>query len=181
MIRKYSLVEDIDRYQNTLKYATSKLNYSVGEKLYMMPSNMILRSLNEVVKGYNDKIMINNSGLKIGPHVEKVKPPPPHPKDLPRVNTKVFLKSKKQEYTGDQKRNLAIGTIVIARSAIALYYLIKKEKVFKKVEKFDAPKKTSTVRERGVCGNWEKNAPCAEMYGVYGLKKVKKPSKITKK
>ena len=31
--------EDIKRYQNTLSYASSKVNYSVGESIYILPSD----------------------------------------------------------------------------------------------------------------------------------------------
>ena len=66
MQRKLSLQEDIERYQNTLKYASSLLDYSVGDQLYMLPSDMLLKPLNEVIDGYNDKIVINRTGIKIG-------------------------------------------------------------------------------------------------------------------
>jgi len=58
------LAEDISRYQSTLKYAQSKLDYSVGEGLYMVPSNMSLKSL--VIEGYNDKIIVNTTGHELG-------------------------------------------------------------------------------------------------------------------
>ena len=35
--------EDIKHYQNTLSYASSEVNYSVGEHLYMLPSDMTLK------------------------------------------------------------------------------------------------------------------------------------------
>ena len=35
--------EDIKRYQDTLSYASSKVDYSVGEHLYMLPSDMKLK------------------------------------------------------------------------------------------------------------------------------------------
>ena len=41
--RKVNIQEDIKRYQNTLSYASSKVDYSVGEHLYMLPSDMKLR------------------------------------------------------------------------------------------------------------------------------------------
>ena len=40
--RKVDISEDIKRYQNTLSYALSKVDYSVGEHLYMLPSDMAL-------------------------------------------------------------------------------------------------------------------------------------------
>ena len=40
--------EDIKRYQDTLSYASSKVDYSVGENLYMLPSDMNLKSGREL-------------------------------------------------------------------------------------------------------------------------------------
>ena len=65
-----SLEVDIGRFQSTLKYASSRLDYSVGRGLYMLPSDMLLKSLNRVIEGYNDEIVMNVSGLELGKHVE---------------------------------------------------------------------------------------------------------------
>ena len=43
------LEDDIARFQNVLKYARSKLDYSVGRGLYKIPSNMLLKPLNQVI------------------------------------------------------------------------------------------------------------------------------------
>ena len=86
--RRLSLEEDIDRYQNTLKYASSTPDYSVGEQLYMIPSDMLLRPLNTVVEGYNDKIVINNAGIKIGKH---------HKKKAPQLVSRIKEDRKEQE------------------------------------------------------------------------------------
>ena len=64
-----SLQTDIARYQSVLKYARSTLDYSVGKGLYMLPSDMLLKPLNQVIKGYNDKIVVNTSGFELGKHV----------------------------------------------------------------------------------------------------------------
>ena len=61
-----SLQSDIARYQSVLKYARSTLNYSVGKELYMLPSDMLLKPLNQVIEGYNDKIVVNTSGFELG-------------------------------------------------------------------------------------------------------------------
>ena len=41
--RKVDIHEDIKRYQDTLSYASSKVDYSVGESICMIPSDMELR------------------------------------------------------------------------------------------------------------------------------------------
>ena len=61
-----SLEDDIGRYQSTLKYARSTSDYSVGNELYMLPSDLLLKPLNQVIEGYNDKIVVNTSGFELG-------------------------------------------------------------------------------------------------------------------
>ena len=41
--RRVDIREDIKRYQDTLSYASSKVDYSVGESIYMIPSDMKLK------------------------------------------------------------------------------------------------------------------------------------------
>ena len=57
--------EDIKRYQNTLSYASSKVNYSIGENLYMLPSDMNLKIRSGTV-GYNNKILVSNGNFSLG-------------------------------------------------------------------------------------------------------------------
>ena len=52
--------EDIKHYENTLSYASSKVDYKVGENIYMMPSDMKLNIKSGVVN-YNNKILISDS------------------------------------------------------------------------------------------------------------------------
>jgi len=85
-----SLEDDIGRYQSTLKYARSRLDYSVGNGLYMLPSDMLLKPLNQVIEGYNDKIVISTSGLELGKYYEPVKHIPATPaKHTPAKYTSV--------------------------------------------------------------------------------------------
>ena len=46
--RRIDIPGDIKRYQDTLSYALSKVDYSVGEHLYMLPSDMTLKSGREL-------------------------------------------------------------------------------------------------------------------------------------
>ena len=64
--KEVSLEDDIARFQNVLKYARSKLDYSVGRGLYMIPSNMLLKPLNQVIEGYNNKIFVNTGRAEQG-------------------------------------------------------------------------------------------------------------------
>jgi hypothetical protein len=58
------LPSSIKRYQDTLKYARSKVDFVLGFGLYMIPSNMDLKIGNFV--GYNNLIVIAGNDLKIG-------------------------------------------------------------------------------------------------------------------
>ena len=63
--RRVDIQEDIKRYQDTLNYASSKVDYSVGQGIYMLPSNMNL-IIKSGVEGYNNKILISGTGLNLG-------------------------------------------------------------------------------------------------------------------
>ena len=67
--RKVDVREDIKRYQDTLSYALSKVNYSVGENLFMLPSNMELRIRSGTV-GYNNKILVSDGKFNLGKNDE---------------------------------------------------------------------------------------------------------------
>ena len=51
--------EDIKHYRDTLSYALSKVNYSVGEHLYMLPTDMNLKIRLGTV-WYNNKILFSD-------------------------------------------------------------------------------------------------------------------------
>ena len=55
---------DIERYQGVLEHALSKVDFSMGIGIYMIPSNLNL-SIGKT-KGYNKKILVSNTGMKIG-------------------------------------------------------------------------------------------------------------------
>ena len=57
--RSVNIQEDIKRYQDTLSYASSKVDYSVGQNIYMLPSNMKLKIKTGTV-GYNNKILFSD-------------------------------------------------------------------------------------------------------------------------
>ena len=63
--------EDIKRYQDTLSYASSKVDYSIGENIYMLPSDMNLKIRSGTV-GYNNKILVSDEKFSLGKN-EKVK------------------------------------------------------------------------------------------------------------
>ena len=57
--RKVDVREDIKRYQDTLSYTSSKVDYSIGQNIYILPSNLKLKIKTGTV-GYNDKILVSD-------------------------------------------------------------------------------------------------------------------------
>ena len=100
--RRVNIPEDIRRFQKTLQYARSKVDYVIGEFIYMLPSNMNLRIEN--IRNYNNKILISSPSFKIGTNlkinldvkskeVEMVKA---EPDVKPKVITKPNIESNKE-------------------------------------------------------------------------------------
>ena len=58
------LPASIDRYQESLQYARSEVNYSFGKGLYMAPSDMLLRI--GKIAGYNNLIIIATDAQSLG-------------------------------------------------------------------------------------------------------------------
>ena len=60
---RVDIPEDIRRFQKTLQYTSSKVDYVIGEFIYMLLSDMNLRLEN--VKNYNNKILISSPSFNI--------------------------------------------------------------------------------------------------------------------
>ena len=103
--RRVNIPEDIRRFLSffhtkTLQYAKSKVDYAIGEFVYMFPSDMNLWIGN--VRNYNNKILISSPSFKIGTNVkvnidgEQVKlkdKPDVKSKEVEMVKTKPDVKS----------------------------------------------------------------------------------------
>ena len=68
--RRVDIREDVKRYQDTLSYASSKVDYSVGESIYMLPSDMTLK-IRPGTARYNNKILVSDEKFILGKN-EKV-------------------------------------------------------------------------------------------------------------
>ena len=114
--RRVNIPEDIRRFQKTLQYARSKVDYVIGESIYMLPSDMNLQI--GKVKNYNNKILISSSSFKIGTNVkinldgEKDKPDVKS-KEVEMVKTEPNVRQKKEpdvksnkEHKQDVKPNI---------------------------------------------------------------------------
>ena len=106
--RRVNIPEDIRRFQKTLQYARSKVDYAIGEFIYMLPSDMNLRIGN--VRNYNNKILISSPSFKIGTNVkinlsgEKDKPDVKS-KEVEMVKSEPDVKQKKKP---DVKSNIDV-------------------------------------------------------------------------
>ena len=65
MNRRVNIQEDIKRYQDTLSYTSSKVDYSIGEIIYMLPSNMNLKIRSGTAR-YNNKILVPDGKFNLG-------------------------------------------------------------------------------------------------------------------
>ena len=63
--RRVNIEEDIKHYQDTLSCAFSKVDYSMGENIYMLPSDMNLKIKTGTV-GYNNKILVSDGKFSLG-------------------------------------------------------------------------------------------------------------------
>lgn len=118
------LPSSIDRYQNTLRYARSKVDYAIGFNLYMIPSDLQLQI--GTITNYNNEIVIATFNQKLGlnPSINDMHkntvlttpPSPTPPSPLPLTDKKV---SRSQDHEST-KTALAIGGITIG--LIFLYF-----------------------------------------------------------
>ena len=67
--RRVSIPEDIQRFQKTLQYAWSKVDYVVAEYVYMLPSDMNLK-IGGNIRGYNNKILVSSPSFNIGTNLK---------------------------------------------------------------------------------------------------------------
>ena len=67
--RRVDIREDIKHYQDTLSYTSGKVDCSIGESIYMIPSDMKLKIRSGTVR-YNDKILVSNGNFSLGKNDE---------------------------------------------------------------------------------------------------------------
>ena len=63
--RRVDIREDIKCYQDTLCYTSSKVDYSMGQNIYMLPSDMNLK-IKTGTGGYNNKILVSVEKFSLG-------------------------------------------------------------------------------------------------------------------
>ena len=117
----YSIGIDIERYQGVLEHALSKVDFSVGTGIYMLPSDLNLNI--GKTKGSNNKILVSNTDMKISSNrdinKDHKKLPPPEPKIvIPAVrHDKPKMLNKKHN---DEKQ--AITLLIVGAGLIAYHF-----------------------------------------------------------
>ena len=117
----YSIGIDIERYQGVLEHALSKVDFSVGTGIYILPSDLNLNI--GKTKGYNNKILVSNTDMKICSNrdinKDHKKLPPPEPKIvIPAVrHDKPKMLNKKHN---DEKQ--AITLLIVGAGLIAYHF-----------------------------------------------------------
>ena len=118
----YSIGIDIERYEGVLAHALSKIDFSVDVGIYMLPSNLNLNI--GKTKGYNNKILVSNTDMKIGSNRDinrkKLTVTPP---DAPKIviptarddSLEVLAKKDKDE-------KLAITLLIVGAGMIAYHF-----------------------------------------------------------
>ena len=118
----YSIDIDIERYQGVLEHALLKIDFSVDVGIYMLPSNLNLNI--GKTKGYNNKILVSNTDIKIGSnkdiHRKKLTVTPP---DVPKIviptarhdSLEVLAKKHKDE-------KIAITLLIVGAGMIAYHF-----------------------------------------------------------
>ena len=66
---RVNILEDIKRYQDTLSYTSSKVDYSIGGSIYLILSDMNLKIRSGTV-GYNNKILVSDGNFSLGKNDE---------------------------------------------------------------------------------------------------------------
>ena len=128
--KDYSIGIDTERYQGVLEHALLKVYFSVGTGIYMLPSNLNLNIGG--TKGYNKKILVSNTDMKIGSNKDtnrdhkKLTPPDVPNTVIPAaqhdpVGTKIPHNLKKlTEKYNDEK--LVITFLILGAGLIAYHF-----------------------------------------------------------
>ena len=117
----YSIADDIARYQGVLEHAMSKVDFSVGGGIYMLPSNMNL-NINKT-QGFNNKILISESSYKLGLNnrVNAKQKTAITPKQKTSIKTKKLRLHEKISVQNHSDEKIAL-LLLMTGTALAIYY-----------------------------------------------------------
>ena len=110
----YSIGIDIERYQGVLEHALSKVDFSVGIGIYMLPSNLNL-SIGKT-KGYNNKILVSNTDMKIGSNRDINKD------DMPKIVIPAARHENSKMLTEKHNEEKLVITLLIVGTGLIAYH-----------------------------------------------------------
>ena len=119
----YSIAIDISQYQGVLEHALSKVDFSVGTGIYILPSNLNLNIGKK--KGYNNKFLVSNTDMKIGSNRDVNKDHKKLPVTLPNVSKIVIPAARHDLKMLTEKHNdekLAITFLIVGAGLIAYHF-----------------------------------------------------------
>ena len=129
---RVNIQEDIKPYQDTLSYASSKVDYSMGENIYMLPSNMNMK-IKTCTVGYNNKILVSDGKFSLGKN-EKVNslvleepvismPKVTSQKALEQTNEVPTITHKKQEPQTTTHEEEKIALVLSLAGIVTIWYM----------------------------------------------------------
>ena len=110
----YSIGTDIERYQGVLEHTLSKVDFSVGIGIYMLPSNLNL-SIGKT-KGYNNKILVSNTDMKIGSNRDINKD------DMPKIVIPAARHENSKMLTEKHNEEKLVITLLIVGTGLIAYH-----------------------------------------------------------
>ena len=122
IIEDYSIGIDIERYQKVLEHALSKVDFLVGTGIYMLPSDLNL-SMGKT-KGYNNKILVSNTDMRIASNRDinkdhKKLPVTPPDDEIPKTVIPVVLHDNPKMLTEKHNEKLVIRHLIVGAGLIA--------------------------------------------------------------
>ena len=103
-----------------LEYALSNVDFSVGMGIYMLPSNLNLNI--GKTKGYNNKILVSNTDMKIGSNRDINKGHKNLPPYVPKVVIPAVRHDLKMLTEKHNDEKLAITLLIVGAGLIAYYF-----------------------------------------------------------
>ena len=125
--KDYSIGINIERCQRVLEHALSKVDFSVGTVIYVLPSDLKLSMGN--TKGYNNKILVSNRDMKIDIDSnkdinkgDKELPVTPPNDDMPKMVIRVVPHDNTKMLTEKHNNEKLVITLLIVGAGLIAYH-----------------------------------------------------------
>ena len=114
------IATDIKSYQGLLEHVLSKADFSVGTGIYMPLSNLNLSTGKK--KGYNNKILVSNTSMKIGSNRDINKDHKKLPPDVPKIVIPTVRHDLKMPTKKHNDEKLAITLLIVGAGVIVYHF-----------------------------------------------------------